>query len=90
MLRGLQNQFLKATPLVFNHSYLDVVVVGDDAVVDNNELVIFSGSVGMGVGVRRGSMGCPPVNKKLTNNISINIQPCMSNSHMLSVDSIEI
>ena len=42
---------------------LDVLVVGDDAVVDNNELVIFSGSVGMGVGVRGGSMGCPPVNK---------------------------
>ena len=41
---------------------LDVLVVGDDAVVDNNELVVLSRSVGMGVGVRGSSVGSPPVN----------------------------
>jgi hypothetical protein len=40
---------------------LEVLVVGDDAVVDDDELVVVAGSVRVRVHRRRDTVGSPPV-----------------------------
>ena len=49
---------LKLESVIFQVS-LHILVVGDDAVMNDNEVVVLSGPLGMRIHLRRYTMGCP-------------------------------
>ena len=50
---------------------LEVLVVGDDAVVDDDELVVLAGGVRVGVDRGRNTMGGPPREQFFTKSVPI-------------------
>jgi len=54
---------------------LDVFIVGNDAIVYHDKLVVFARPVGVAVHITRSSVSCPS---------------CVSNSDMLSLDAVKI
>ena len=48
----------KLESVIFQVS-LHILVVGDDAVMNDNEVVVLSGPLGMRIDLRRYAMGCP-------------------------------